>query len=243
MMRTLILISSLALAACNMAADAQQPAGGGERGQRSYNLTGFDKVALAGPHDVVVTVGPAHSVRAEGDRDSLDKLDIRVENGSLKVGMKKGMNSFSWGNRTPKTTIFVSLPAIRSAAIAGSGDMKVDRVEGNSFAGSIAGSGDLQVAALRTGEAEFSIAGSGNISAAGNAKNTDVSVAGSGNVDLERLEARTASVSIVGSGDVRAKAMETANVSIMGSGDVTMSGSARCNVNKRGSGSVRCGNA
>jgi hypothetical protein len=62
MMRTLILISSLALAACNMAADAQQPAGGGERGQRSYNLTGFDKVALAGPHDVVVTVGPAHSV-------------------------------------------------------------------------------------------------------------------------------------------------------------------------------------
>jgi hypothetical protein len=99
--------------------------------------------------------------------------------------MKKGMNSFSWGNRTPKTTIFVSLPAIRSAAIAGSGDMKVDRVEGNSFAGSIAGSGDLQVAALRTGEAEFSIAGSGNISAAGNAKNTDVSVAGSGNVDLD----------------------------------------------------------
>jgi len=235
--------TTLVLSACNVAADAQGPAAAGGRGQRSYDLAGFDKVMLAGPHDVVVTVGPAYSVRAEGDRETLDKLDIRVEGGGLKIGMKKGDWSSGWNKDRPKTTIFVSLPAIRGAAIAGSGDMRVDRVEANRFDASIAGSGNLDVAALRAGEAGFSIAGSGDIRAAGQARRAVVEIAGAGDIDLERLETRTASVEIVGSGDVRMKAMETADVSITGSGDVVMSGTARCTVNKRGSGSVRCGNA
>ena len=242
MRTTLILASALILGACNMAADAQGGAeGGGPRSQRSFDLAGFDAVSLAGPHDVIVTVGPAHSVRAEGDTETLNRLKIEVQGSNLKIGMEHGNWSDGWKRDRPKTTIYVTLPAIRAAAIAGSGDMKVDRAEGTRFAGSIAGSGDLQIASLRTGDADFSIAGSGGITAAGTAGKADISIAGSGDVNLEGLEIRTASVSIVGSGDVRARAMETADVSIMGSGDVSLTGPAKCNVSKRGSGSVRCG--
>lgn len=240
MRSALILASMLALGACNMAAEAQEGSGGGQRAERRFDLAGFDAVLLAGPHDVIVTVGAAHSVRAEGDPETLDRVEIEVEGGTLRIGAKKGKWSFGWTDRA-KTTIYVSLPAIRAASIAGSGDMRVDRVQSERFAASIAGSGDLQIAALRTADAKFSIAGSGNISASGTAQRAGISIAGSGDVNLEGFEARSAEVSIVGSGDVRARAMETADVSIMGSGDVMLSGSARCNVNKRGSGSVRCG--
>jgi hypothetical protein len=243
-MRTkLILVSALILGACNMAADAQSGSGGGggQRSQRSFDLAGFDAVSLAGPHDVIVTVGPRHSVRAEGDAETLDRLKIEVDGSSLKIGMERGNWSTGWKRNTPKTTIYVTLPAIRAAAIAGSGDMRVDRVEANRFAASIAGSGDLQIGLLRTRDADFSIAGSGGITATGSADRADISIAGSGDMNLESVQIRTASVSIVGSGDVRARAMETADVSIIGSGDVNLSGPARCNVNKRGSGSVHCG--
>jgi hypothetical protein len=242
MRTTLVLASALILGACNMAADAQEgPAGGGQRSQRSFDLAGFDAVSLAGPHDVIVTVGPAHSVRAEGDAETLGRLKIEVQGSSLKIGMERGNWPDGWKRDRPKTTIYVTLPAIRAAAIAGSGDMRVDRVETNRFAGSIAGSGDLRIASLRATDADFSIAGSGGITAAGSASSTDISVAGSGDVNLEGFETRTAAVSVVGSGDVRARAMESASVSIMGSGDVTLTGTARCSVNKRGSGSVNCG--
>jgi hypothetical protein len=241
-MRTgLVLASALMLGACNMSADAQSGSGGGQRSQRSFDLAGFDAVSLAGPHDVIVTVGPRHSVRAEGDPQTLDRLKIEVDGSNLKIGMERGNWSMGWKRDTPRTIIHVTLPAIRAAAIAGSGDMRVDRVESNRFAASIAGSGDLQIGSLRTRDADFSIAGSGGITASGSAESADISIAGSGDVDLQGVEIRTASVSIVGSGDVRARAMETANVSIMGSGDVNLTGTARCNVNKRGSGSVRCG--
>ena len=239
MRKALILASTFLIAACDMAADAQngETMEAGPMTQRSFNLAGFDSVSLAGPHNVVVRVGGPYSVRAEGSA-VLDRLEIKVDGHNLKIGMKRGNWRFRDG---PKTTIFVTMPAIRAAAIGGSGDMQIDRAEGQEFSAAIGGSGNIDVGALRVNEANFSVAGSGDIKAAGSAGRSKVSIAGSGDVDVGGLETRNASVSIVGSGDVRARAMETADVSIMGSGDVEISGSAKCSVSKMGSGGVRCG--
>ena len=240
MRAALILASALVVAACSAAADAER----GERmdpgpmSQRSFDLAGFNSVSLAGPHDVIVTVGPAFSVRAEGPANVLDRLELDVQGDSLNIGMKKGR----WSFRDPgKTVIHVTMPAIEAAAIGGSGDMRIDKAEGRGFSASIGGSGNIDIASIRVGEASFSIAGSGDIRAAGATQRSTVSIAGSGDVDLGGVETRTASVSIVGSGGVRARAMEAAEVSIMGSGDVEISGTAKCSVSKMGSGSVRCG--
>lgn len=242
MHRASMLVSTILLAACNIAADARKggagQVGSGQAIERSFNLHGFDTVSLAGPHDVVVTAGREHSVRAEGDADILDRLKIEVEGRRLAIGMERGNWTFRNG---AKAIIYVTMPVVRGAAIAGSGDIRVDRAEGEAFFGSVGGSGDIDVAALRVGEADFSVAGSGNIRASGSAQRAKVSVAGSGDVDTAGVEARAASVSIVGSGNVRARATETAEISIMGSGDVEMSGSAKCSVSKTGSGDVRCG--
>jgi len=240
-----ILMSTMVLAACNMGANAQEgersEQGGGQMTQRTYQLAGFDAVASAGSQDVIVTVGGAHSVRAEGDSRVLDRLDIRVEDNTLKIGAKKGSNwSDLFKGDHPKTRIMVTMPAIRSAAVAGSGDMKVDRAQGERFDASIAGSGDIEVGQMQVRDAKFSVAGSGNIKANGTAEKSTTSVAGSGDIDIGGLQTRTASVSVAGSGDVRIHASETADVSIVGSGDVEVGGSARCNVSKRGSGDVRC---
>lgn len=240
-----ILMSGLAVAACSMGANAQEDEGSAGRSgtpvQKSFALSGFDAVGSAGSQDVIVTVGGQHSVRAEGDSEVIERLDIKVEDGTLKIGHKKGSNwPIGWGKDRPKTRIFVTLPAIRSAAVAGSGDMKIDKVQGDAFAASVAGSGDIEIAQMQVGEAKFSVAGSGDIKAAGTAQRSSASVAGSGDIDAGGVQVRTASVSIAGSGDIRIHASETADISIVGSGDVEVGGSARCNVNKRGSGEVRC---
>ena len=240
MRKAMLLAAIFGLAACNYVADAQQRGNSsGQSSQRSYNLSGFNAVSVSGPYNVIVTVGPGHSVRAEGDTELLERLEVEVEGRSLKIRTRKG----EWNRIATrgKATVHVTLPAIEAASIAGSGDMRIDQVEGRNFSASIAGSGDMDVASLRVGEAKFSVAGSGAIRAAGSAGQSNVSVAGSGDVDLDRLETRTASVSIAGSGDVRARASDTARVSIMGSGDVSIGGSATCSVSKMGSGSVRCG--
>ena len=239
-MRLAIIGAVLAAGACT-SANGNGASGGGEAraGQRSFEVGAFQSVDLAGSHDVVVTVGGAPSVRAEGDAEALERLDIRVENGSLRIGSRR--DGWLSGSRHGRVTVHVSAPALNGASIGGSGDMRIDRVQAEAFEASIAGSGDLEIAALQARRAEFSIAGSGGISAAGSAEDAEVSIAGSGNARLDSLQARRASVSIAGSGNVAIQASEAVDGSIMGSGNVTVRGAARCSVTKMGSGEVRCG--
>jgi hypothetical protein len=244
MRAAIALVSALVLAACNMAeaqrSDGEAARSTGTAGQRDFQAAGFDSVSLGGHHNVVIAVGAAHSVRAEGDERELQDLEITTRGNELHIGLTEEARRRGHHDRTP-VTVYVTLPALAKAAIGGSGDMRIDNVQGGSFEAAIGGSGDIEIASLRVETARFSIAGSGDIrAAAGQAQSTDVSIAGSGNVDLGAVESRNTDVSVVGSGDVQVRASEAASVSVMGSGDVTVAGQARCRVSKMGSGDVRC---
>jgi hypothetical protein len=239
MRKAMIVSSVLLLAACNFAAGARESEGSGEQVRRNFDMAGFDRVILAGPHNMIVTVGGAHAVRVEGDSKLIERLEVTVKDGELRIGSKNN-KGFNWGPGRRALTIHVSAPSLRGAAVAGSGDIRVDQVEGSNFAASIGGSGNIDLASLKVEEATFAIGGSGNIRAAGSAGSSAASIGGSGDLDLRQLETRQSKVSIAGSGSVSARATEAADISIVGSGDVTMAGGAKCTVNKMGSGSVNC---
>lgn len=233
-----ILVPVLMLGACSIGEASEN---GGRREARDFAVGAFDKISLLGSPNVIVTVGGAPSVRAEGDGRLLEKLEVKVENGILRIGYKKGNWSLGWGKDHGPVTVHVSTPSLTGAEVAGSGDMKIDKVEGGDFAGEIAGSGEIELASMRARKASFAIAGSGGVTANGTAETADFSIAGSGDVRAGGLEVKRASVSIAGSGNVETKATESADIDIMGSGDVLVSGGAKCSVNKMGSGDVRCG--
>jgi hypothetical protein len=236
-MRSAIFAAMVLLGACT--SDGGDNAGPRATGERSFQVGAFQSVSLEGSHDVVVTVGGAPSVRAEGDAQALERLDIRVEGGTLKVGSRPG-GWFSFRNHGG-VTVYVTAPALSGATIAGSGDMRVDRVQAEAFEAEIAGHGDMEIGAIQAARVSFSIAGAGGIRAAGTAEQSDVSIAGSGSVSLERLQTRRTSVSVAGSGDIAVRASESVEGSVMGSGDVTVHGGARCSISKMGSGDIRCG--
>ncbi|HEX8064427.1 MAG TPA: head GIN domain-containing protein [Allosphingosinicella sp.] len=237
-MRGAILIPVLLLGACSAGGATTSS---GQKGSRDFTVGAFEKISLTGSSNVVVTVGGAPSVRAEGDTALLEKLEIRVENGTLQIGYKKGNWSFGWRKDHGPVTVHVSAPSLTGAEVAGSGDMKIDKIEGGDFAGEIAGSGEIQLASLRARNASFSIAGSGGVTANGSAETADFEIAGSGDVRAGGLQVKRAKVSIAGSGNVETMATESANIDIMGSGDAIVTGGGKCSVNKMGSGDVRCG--
>jgi hypothetical protein len=238
MRAALAVIPLLMLGACNRAEGGTQE-GDHRTVSQNFPVGQFTKVALGGSADVIVTVGGAPSVRAEGDAERIGRLDIRVEGDELHIGSKR-QGFGSWTSRG-RVTVYVTVPSLAAAAIGGSGDMKIDKVQGGNFAAAIGGSGDMQIGQLQAGEANFSIAGSGGITAAGKAQSASLSIAGSGDLDLGNLEVRTADVSVLGSGNAAIKAVESAKVNVMGSGDVQVGGGGRCETHKMGSGDVRCG--
>ncbi|MBU0866273.1 MAG: DUF2807 domain-containing protein, partial [Alphaproteobacteria bacterium] len=98
MLKTLLACAAiLPLAACNvvsdMSGDVVQPSGTG--GSRSFDVADFTAVSLRGADNAEVRNGPAFAVTATGDSALLDRLEIRKDGTTLRVGRKDG--DWSWG--------------------------------------------------------------------------------------------------------------------------------------------------
>lgn len=237
-MRLFLIAALMPVTACHASweKDGSTAHSSGGGATRSYAAAGFTGVDLRGSDDVDVKAGSNFSVVAEGDPKVLDQLEIKVVNGTLRVGRKP--SNFNWsGDHGAK--IHVVMPRLTSASVNGSGDLSIDRAEGD-FTGSVAGSGNLDIAALKASAADLSVAGSGDMTLAGSADKLTASIVGSGDIDGKKLTASGANISIVGSGSLRGVVKGSASVSIAGSGDVDLTGGARCAVNAVGSGEAHC---
>ena len=206
--------------------------------ERGFAVGDFHSLELAGSPDVTVTTGHGPSVRAVGSEAALDRLEIGVEGGTLKIGTKRGLD-WSWKDHGP-VRIAVTVPMLREVAIAGSGGVTVDTVKVRDFSGSVAGSGSITIVALDTDHAGFTIAGSGTASATGRCGSGTAKITGSGDLKLAALKCTTLSASVTGSGAVDAFATQTATLATMGSGDIRVTGGARCTVSSTGSGKATC---
>lgn len=234
-------VGSLALTGCGIghAADA------GPAGARNFAVGGFTRVEVAGPYKVRIVTGGAPMVTARGGQAALDKMVVEVKGGTLQIrpekgGWLKGGWGMWGGKKGERIAVEVRVPMVESVAIAGSGDVSVDRITGTKFEGEIAGSGRLDLPAVDVGELGLEIAGSGNFKAVGKATNVRYEIAGSGDIDAGGVQAQNASAEITGSGNIAAHASGTARLEITGSGDINLTGGAKCQNEKTGSGTIRC---
>lgn len=232
----LIAAASLALGACHVSANVDS----GPTVQRGYQVAGFTGLAVDGPYDVRVVSGGATNVAASGPQKALDDMSVEVISGTLQIRPSKqgGININLDTTRPVKIT--VTVPTLQNAALAGSGDITVEKLAGASFKGDVGGSGDLRLDNVDAQSLELNTSGSGDIRAAGKARTVKLTVAGSGDIDSRRLAAENADVQVSGSGNVKAQATRTAMISVNGSGDVDVGGGAKCTINKSGSGDARC---
>ncbi len=232
----------LMAAAATTASCGQARGDAGPSVSRSYTVGSFDRIEVAGPYKVEVRTGADPAVRAEGPERRMERMIVEVRGGELRISSERQRgHNFGWGNGGDTVRVVVTVPSLREAAIAGSGEIRIDSVRGERFAGKIAGSGELTVDSVEVADLAIGVAGSGEAAVRrGQAQKVKYEIAGSGDIDGRGVQAETAEVSIAGSGNVAGHASATANVKIAGSGDVEITGGARCTVSKHGSGDVRC---
>jgi hypothetical protein len=245
MKKVLLLLPLLMLSACDVSADDMKIDVTGSNDLKDGKaITAqatdpgkFTSISTVGPDDVIFKTGDTFSISASGSAEALKNLRFVVKDGDLTVGRYK----YSWKmGDGDKAIITITAPSISAISAAGSGDVKADRVNGDTVSLSIAGSGSLDVADVITPSLDGDIAGSGNVKLAGKVDKANYSIAGSGNVDASKMASSTASVSIAGSGDVTLTASGSVNADIAGSGNVNVTGGAKCTSSVVGSGKLNC---
>lgn len=228
LLRTTAAVAALALGA-GLTALAK------DTSEENRDVGSFDEVQLNGSMDVEIRVGSAHSVRVVADSDIIDHIETEVRGDTLRVGLDRGHNH----RNIKKMIVYVTVPALKGAALHGSGDMLVEKPEADSFEVDLHGSGDMILEDVKFGRVEIELQGSGDIEIDGTCETVDVELQGSGDIEADDMECKSASVSLHGSGDVSVHASEDADVSVHGSGDVVISGSPdKLRSKVRGSGDI-----
>lgn len=208
--------------------------------ERTYMVTGFDRVRVEGPFTVEIVTG-APRATAAGAPLALDRLGIRVEGSTLVINA--GTIGWETGNRArieaPRITI--SVPALRGVAINGGARVRIAEMKGARVDLSLNGGGEILVGNIRADALGALLTGGGGLSLSGTAGQVRVRSYGAGSVDAGGLTANDAVLISESSGEMRMAVRYTARVMALGSGRVSVSGQPECKVS--GTGPVECGTA
>jgi hypothetical protein len=164
--------------------------------------------------DLQIKIGEPQSVSLTIDDNLLDNVKTRVRGKTLVISSR---GSFSTHRNA---VIEITVAKLEEISLEGSGDIRVDGLNGERF--------------------DFNLAGSGSLIASGKVQELEISVDGSGNVDTEDLTADDVHVEVNGSGDVKVAAAKSFDGVINGSGNIIYFGDPEdISTNVYGSGSIR----
>jgi hypothetical protein len=206
--------------------------------QRTYSVSGFDRIRIDGPYRVELRTNVAPYARASGTPASLDDVSIKVEGRTLVVRSGGG----GWGGypgegRGP-VTIEVGTHDLSAAYVNGAGALAVDRVKGLGFEMSIQGSGIASVGAVEVDQMKVGVSGAGTIRMAGRVGKLTSTIRGTSTFEADRLEVKDAVIGAEGPSTVRTQVTNSAKVDATGLASVTLTGEPACTVNAKGSASV-----
>ncbi len=225
---TLILIVLL-LGACGL----RGVRGSGDLVTESRNVSGFDRIAVSGSGEVIITQDGTESLTVETDDNVIEYITTEVKGRTLELGFKDTV--LAWPTRL---TFNLHLKDLAGLDISGSGDMEAESIETDRLEIRTSGSGDVQIESLTAGDVEIRISGSGDIELAGEAAGQDITISGSGRYRAGELQSQQVDVSISGSGDATVWAAESLDVNISGSGSVTYYGRPSLSSSTSGSGEI-----
>jgi hypothetical protein len=198
--------------------------------------SGFDKIKVKGPIDLVFQQSDHFEVVLEAEENILPYIRTRVSGGELIVDFRDNINVTTH----EKTVVYVKAPAFAEFTTAGSGNIiGEDKINSTGTIRFVtAGSGDIS-ADVNCPAIIAKISGSGNISINGETRDQEIDIAGSGDVDNGNLKTENTKIKIAGSGSADVHASVKLDISVAGNGNVTYRGNPTITQKIVGSGEVK----
>lgn len=209
--------------------------------ERVEIVTGFDRISITGPYDVRLTTGKGASAKLTGERLAIEAVKFRINGSLLTIGPDRTRSNFRYDKDASPVVIELTTPALRSAAVAGSGSLDVDRLRGDRVAISLQGDGRIAVNSMEGDLGVILMLGAGAATVAGKVGQLNATLRGQATLDGAGLSTAKLSLTQSSSGTVTLTVNGPVNGTATGAGDAILLGNPTCNVAELGAGTVRCG--
>lgn len=229
---TLLFLSAISLSTTAQNWLTSKVKGNGNLITEKRTTSSYNGVNSSGSFHVILVEGEEGKLLIKAEENILPHIETEVENNTLKIGFKKGLNI----RTTKKVVITVPVTSIENVTLSGSGKIESKNVlKAESMITKLSGSGRIDLI-LNTEETNTTITGSGSINLEGTTINFNTKLTGSGDVKAYNLKSEEVMIKITGSGSVKTNVSNRIAAKITGSGNVYYEGNPKY-VNSKTSGS------
>ncbi len=200
----------------------------------SFSSIKFDAVAK-----VIYTQSNKVSLRAEGDKEMVNNLDISVKKNVLKIDHKRRFNS----KNKKSLTIYISSPTIEAIDVEGVGNWNLEgKIKADNLKIKFEGVGNFEALNLESQTIKADYKGVGNLTLGGSTEFIEIESEGVGSVNTQKLIAKNAVVRSSGVGSVKCYASDSIDLNNNGVGSLTYYGNPTVkNMNNSGVGKIKQG--
>jgi hypothetical protein len=211
------------------------------------------KVDLSGPVNLTLRQGATPALEVRGEQRLLANIDTTIDGDMLHIGPR----GILLRHRTP-IEVTVTLPALESLAVNGSGEHTVSGFAGDHldlaldgsgnmrFNGryrevmaAVHGSGDLELTGGACDTVDAAVVGTGRLTLVGSSRELHAELRGAGDLDARHLRADDVDLRLEGSGDGAVYARKRLHAEIAGSGEARVFGNPdERTVSRKGTGAV-----
>src|SRR2546425_5798221 len=186
----------------------------------------FDSVHVASGIRARVNVGARKPVHLEADKDVLETIETRVEDGTLHVGFKP--RSHLWN--TGEVTVSIQTPELHAVAGSGGAVVRAEFTRGTESA--ISGSGGSEVHVRGVDAQTLAVEGSGGavLDVSGRADRLALQLSGGSHFDARQFEAKDVAVQGSGGSVAELRASGKVRGSLSGGSEMHVRGGARTRV-------------
>ncbi|NJN41980.1 MAG: DUF2807 domain-containing protein [Flammeovirgaceae bacterium] len=164
-------------------------------------LDDFTKISFRTGGKLYLRQGSPQKVEIEGEKDTLEDIDVHVEDGKLIIE-QEGMWNWGWQNND-NLRVFVTVPNIELISAAGSGDILAEtKITAGNLELKVSGSGSIRVE-IEANDVEADVTGSGKLEMNGVCKNLESDVTGSGKLLFDVQVAESVDLGVSGSGRIQ----------------------------------------
>jgi hypothetical protein len=226
--RAILLLLSAVICQCCSHADLKAQ-------QETREISDFTRIEYSLSYHLEIKQADKAGLVIEGDKDAIDKIITKVENGTLQIYNKNHISN------NDGIKIFVTVVNLEKLSLSGSGDaVFTSDLKSDNLNMEISGSGNIKIPKLTAAGVDLKVIGSGDFKVSGTVKEKlDIDVTGSGSMKAADLQAADVRVEITGSGSAEVNATVRLRTDITGSGSVLYKGSPLIDARIVGSGSTK----
>ena len=206
-------------------------------------VSGFDRVALAGFGDLVLTQGEEESLTIEASPEILERIKTEVKDGQLTIRFVR--NWVDWigdvlasGFAGMRIRYDLTVKELAALAMTGAGRVQVDNLKTDHLALELRGAGQVIAASLEAEGLEVDLSGAGQIKVGGRVTEQTVKLTGAGSYDAPDLESQRAKATLTGLGSATVWAVEELEATIRSVGSVSYYGAPKVSKTITGIGSL-----